>query len=470
MKSPIRRVLSIILLAAMPQWCAAQTKTQFPLKDGDVWVMAGDSITEQHLHSNYFEAFCFARYPNLKFAFRNSGVGGSTIPATLARFDYDIADWKPTVVSVELGMNDQGGATPEKFVANMGIMTGQIRSRKARPVIFSPSPMNNGDTMAKLDGNKRLNDYAVALKSADETNRPSGQSNKRLNDYAVALKEFSAKEDIAYSDQFHALLDVWGNNKPRERLADSLAVIRPLAADNSLVGVEHLREFLRAQDKAPGIPPVSMQGDAVHLGPPGQLMMAAALLKGLGADGFVSSVAIEGDKVGEARGCKVDGLKIEGGKIEFDRLDERSPFPIPDEARGVVALYPAILELSQYTLKVTGLKDGNHILKINDFVTATLTAKELESGVNLTTFGANSQVREVNPIVAQGRAILAAVSNKEGIVSQWRGLGQRAHGAGAPAELKDLLAALAKKVEEADEKIREAAEPRKLHFELSPTP
>ena len=118
----------------------------------------------------------------------------------------------------------------------------------------------------------------------------------------------------------------------------------------------------------------------------------------------------------DARGCKVDGLKIEGGKIEFDRLDERSPFPIPDEARGVVALYPAILELSQYTLKVTGLKDGNYILKINGFVTATLTAKELESGVNLTTFGANPQVREVNPIVAQGRAILAAVSNKEGIV------------------------------------------------------
>jgi len=36
-----------------------------------------------------------------------------------------------------------------------------------------------------------------------------------------------------------------------------------------------------------------MQGDAVHPGPPGQLMMAAALLKELGADGFVSSVAID---------------------------------------------------------------------------------------------------------------------------------------------------------------------------------
>src|SRR4051794_13127173 len=90
---------------------------EFPLKDGDVWVMAGDSITAQHLHSNYFEAFCYARYPQMKFAFRNSGVGGHTIPTTLARFDYDIAAWKPTVVSVELGMNDSGGTPTGQFLA-----------------------------------------------------------------------------------------------------------------------------------------------------------------------------------------------------------------------------------------------------------------------------------------------------------------------------------------------------------------
>src|SRR5215831_5298101 len=101
------RLASLSLLTAalvvLPLPAAEPT---FPLKDGDVWVMAGDSITAQHLHSNYIEAFCYARYPKLKFAFRNSGVGGHTIPTTLARFDYDIAAWKPTVVSVELGMND----------------------------------------------------------------------------------------------------------------------------------------------------------------------------------------------------------------------------------------------------------------------------------------------------------------------------------------------------------------------------
>src|SRR5580765_1061388 len=107
---------------------AASPAADFPLKEGDIWVMAGDSITAQHLHSNYFEAFCFARYPNMKFAFRNSGVGGHTIPSTLARFEYDIAAWKPSVVSVELGMNDQGGTPTNQFVANMDTMVKRIRA------------------------------------------------------------------------------------------------------------------------------------------------------------------------------------------------------------------------------------------------------------------------------------------------------------------------------------------------------
>jgi hypothetical protein len=74
----------------------------------------------------------------------------------------------------------------------------------------------------------------------------------------------------------------------------------------------------------------------------------------------------------------------------------------------------------------------------------------------------------VNPIVAQARAILGAVSAKEGVVGQWRGLSQKAHAAGAAPELMDQLAALTKKVEEADGKTREAARPQKLRFELSP--
>lgn len=114
------------------------------------------------------------------------------------------------------------------------------------------------------------------------------------------------------------------------------------------------------------------------------------------------------------------------------------------------------------------LKEGSYTLKLNGIISATLSAKELATGVNLTALGPIPQAKDASPIVAQSRAILAAVAKKEGLVSQWRDQSRRAHAKDAPPELKEQLSALTKKVEEADEKIRRAAHPQKLHFELSP--
>jgi lysophospholipase L1-like esterase len=418
---------------------AQDATTVFPLKNGDVWVMAGDSITAQHLHSNYFEAFCYARYPKLTFAFRNSGVGGHTIPSTLARFEYDVAAWKPTVVSVELGMNDSGGTLTDKFISNMGTMVERIRSINARPVILAASPVNDGTTTARLAGR-----------------------NVRLDEYATALKGFCQKEKVPFADQFHALVDVWGKNKPRENFANNLASLRGLAADDSVAGVEHLRSFLAAQDKEP-IKAVSLQGDPVHPGPPGQLMMAAALLKLLGAESFVSSATIDTARAKpEAKGCTVSEVKVSDGVLAFDRLDDCLPFPIPVEARSALPLAPDVLALSEFTLTVIHLPAGEYQLKIDGIDCGRFSAKDLAAGVNLTA------LPKANPIAEQGRAILKAVSDKEQVVSKWRSLSQKAHGKNADSGSKDDLAALTPKVQEADAKIREAAKPRPRHYVVEP--
>ena len=436
-------LLCLIGFVATP--ATAADPATFPLKDGDIWVMAGDSITAQHLHSNYFEAFCYARYPKMKFAFRNSGVGGHTIPSTLARFDYDIGAWKPTVVSVELGMNDSGGTTTDAFVKNMGTMVERIRKSGARPIILSASPVNDGTIMAKAAGR-----------------------NVRLSEYATALKSFSEKEKIPYADQFHALVDVWGKNKPRERVHAAINDLKLAASDDSLAGVEQLRAFLAAQEKNPATG-VNLTGDAVHPGAPGQLMMAAALLKDLGAEGFVSTVTIdaEGGRV-DAKGCAVTGLKNDVGGVAFDRLDECLPFPIADDARAVLSIAPDVLALSQYTLKVSNLKDGNYALKIGGVASGVFTAKQLAEGVNLTELKPEPMAKTVNPIIGQMRAVLKAVSDKEGVVGTWRSLSQKAHAAKADPKLMEDLAALTKKVEEADAKIREAAKPQTIHFDIVP--
>jgi len=328
----------------------------------------------------------------------------------------------------------------------MGTMVERIRKAGAQPIILAASPVNDGTIMAKATGR-----------------------NVRLGEYATALKAFSEKEKILYADQFHALVDVWGKNKPREKLPLAVNDLKLAANDDSIAGVEHLRAFLAAQEKNPATG-VNLTGDPVHPGPPGQLMMAASLLKDLGAEGFVSSVAIdaEASRV-DAKGCVVTGLKSEGGGVVFDRLDECLPFPIPDDGRAALAIAPDVLAMSQYTLKVSNLKDGNYALKIGGIVSGKYTAKQLAEGINLTALQPDPMAKVVNPVITQMRAVLKAVADKEGLVSNWRNL-SKAIAAKPDAKMSEDLAALGKKVEEADAKIREAAKPQTLHFDIVPTP
>src|SRR5262249_18579344 len=122
-------------------------------------------------------------------------------------------------------------------------------------------------------------------------------------------------------------------------------------------------------------------------------------------------------------------------------------FPIPDGARPVLPLYPTILELSRYELKVTGLKPGTYKLLVDGKQLISLSDKELSAGVNLTAYGQG-------PLADQGKAVLTAVAAKETLVGQWRALSRTASSANAPDDAKARLADLTKKVEEADAKIR----------------
>ena len=94
----MNRLTALLLTLPFSTLLAAEPTLQ--LKDNDIWVMSGDSITAQRLHTNYIEAYYRTREPNLHLHFRNSGIGGNRVGSILARFDYDVAAWKPTIVSV----------------------------------------------------------------------------------------------------------------------------------------------------------------------------------------------------------------------------------------------------------------------------------------------------------------------------------------------------------------------------------
>ena len=89
-----------------------------------------------------------------------SGARAGTLAVMIGASEQDVAPWKPTVVSVELGMNDQGGFSTEQFIANMGKLDARIKSVGARPVYFTSSPVNSGEATTQ-GRNAKLHQFAA---------------------------------------------------------------------------------------------------------------------------------------------------------------------------------------------------------------------------------------------------------------------------------------------------------------------
>jgi lysophospholipase L1-like esterase len=412
-------ISKFVLWTAVILFASAAQAGEFPLRDGDVVAMAGDSITAQHLHSNYIEAYCVTRFPKWNLQFRNAGVGGDTVPRVLARLDTDVLCWKPTVVTIELGMNDAGGGPQkvEPYIKQMETLIDRIKAAGARPIFLTASPVNDGTTSADLKGHELT-----------------------LDKMATAIVELAARQKLACADQFHALLDLWGNNQ-----------------------------------KSPNVIPLG--GDGVHPGPVGQLTMAYACLVGLDAPGLVSSVLIDtgnGGKVAAASNCTVKDLKIDETGISFERTDDCLPMPIPKEARDALKLVPLSAKLNQYLLSVqfdkTRIVSEKWDVSIDGKKVATISKDDLWSpnAWNM------SELTE-GPIAEQCQVVLNLIRKKEAAVSAYRDVANWK----APAWLDDPalyvagkqkaeLDRLMKKVIEATAEVNAAAQPKPHHFEIAP--
>src|SRR5512137_2763390 len=100
--------LVLLVLAAL---VAASAQDNFALKDGDRVVFYGDSITDQRLYTTFTETYVLTRFPQRKIEFIHSGWGGDRVtgggggPIDL-RLQRDVIAYRPTVVTIMLGMND----------------------------------------------------------------------------------------------------------------------------------------------------------------------------------------------------------------------------------------------------------------------------------------------------------------------------------------------------------------------------
>ncbi len=346
------------------RWCvvvmavccsASASAADFFFKDGDVVVMIGDSITEQHLYSNYVEMWTVTRFPNWKLTFRNVGIGGDRSPGGNGRFARDVLLHKPTAMTVDFGMNDggYGGFNDNVFKPYMDGLQGMADKAKAaniRVAWATPQPLDNGD-----QGPTALTGY-----------------NQTLEKLSDGVKVIADKNGGLFVDQFHPYLAVLD----------------------------------KARGKSPKYDRITA-GDAVHPGPPGQALMAASILKGLSFPSLVSSAEIDaGSKVVVAKNCTIENVIAKDGGLSFSRVDAALPF-FPAEAVGILPHAPILEELNDYRLKVSGLAAGKYEVRIGGKKIAELTAEQLAAGANLAAAALTD-----GPIADQAKAVKAAVEAK----------------------------------------------------------
>jgi len=323
---------------ASPVWADGP----FAIKDGDRIVFYGDSITDQRLYTTFVETYIVTRFPSLNVSFvhsgwggdRVTGGGGGPIDRRLAR---DVFAYKPTVVTVMLGMNDasyQPFKQPifDVYAKGYQHLVESLKSQfpDVRLTLIQPSPFD------------------------DVTRKPNFEDgyNQVLVRYGEFVKELARKDGATVADL----------NTPVVAALKKAMEIDPAQA----------KELIR---------------DRVHPGPGGQLLMAEALLKAWNAPAVVSTVELDAaaDKVVKQDHTEVDNLKA-NGTISWTQLDSALPMPISLRDQVIaLAVKASDVEqaLNQQTLKVSGLTAPKYELTIDGKDVAELTKDQLASGVNL---------------------------------------------------------------------------------------
>src|SRR5581483_5920092 len=330
-----RSVVAAFLLVMAASFGPAQQPEKddgslFFFKNGDTIVIMGDSITEQHLYSNYVEMWSTARFPKRNFTFRNVGIGGDRSTGGNGRFKRDVLAHKATVLTVDFGMNDGNykafdEKTFQTYMKGLQGIADQAKAAKIRVAWITPQPIE------------------------DRKEGPASAGyNETLEKFSYGVRDIAQANGGLFVDQFHPYLAI---------------LARARATDPKNTGITG--------------------GDAVHPAGPGQVVMASAILKGLGFQRLVSSVVIDAkeNKVVSTENCEAKLVDAKSG-VSFTRLDFALPF-FPQEAESILKWSPIRDDMNRYLLKVTGLGAGKYALELGGKKVAEYTADQLAKGVNI---------------------------------------------------------------------------------------
>ncbi len=122
-------------------------KSEVPCK----WLFYGDSITHGVLHTFGWRDYAELFEERVRFELRrtmdiviNTAISGNTTRALLTGFDWRVAQFKPDVVFIMIGMNDcskNNDITVEEFERNLLDLTAKTVALGALPVLQTTCPI-----------------------------------------------------------------------------------------------------------------------------------------------------------------------------------------------------------------------------------------------------------------------------------------------------------------------------------------
>jgi lysophospholipase L1-like esterase len=126
-------------------------------------VFLGDSITAQRFYTTYLQAAVRARFPEWNIRFYNAGVGGDSVRGGVAgkidvRIDRDVLKFKPTMVTIMLGMNDRSHAAEYESGYEHILQRLRATSPAARITVLGPTPVD-GTTNNNPSANAELRSF-----------------------------------------------------------------------------------------------------------------------------------------------------------------------------------------------------------------------------------------------------------------------------------------------------------------------
>ncbi len=361
------------------QTAATPAESSFPaiaprvdLKDGDTLVFLGDSITHQCYYTQYVEDYFYTRYPERRIHFHNAGVGGDVAQNALDRFDEDVAAYKPQYVTILLGMNDGGykgfdEATFERYQSGMSTILERIKGLGAAAVPMTPT----------------MHDARAARLRGKPQEPRDTYYNGVLSLYGAWLREAAQVRGLGFVDMYSPL--------------NQLTIEQRRTAPNW-----------------------TMISDAVHPGPAGSFVMAAALLSDMAVKSQVSGITVfqkDGKWLSTASNAKVSELEV-GDKVAFTAKSNALPWVVPADAAEGYKLTHAGHRMSNEKVTVRNLAPGTYELRIDSQAIGKWTDGQLAFGVEIEEIATTPQYQQALKVAElnqrRNREVYVGIRNEYG--------------------------------------------------------